>query len=92
MASWEPGAELGHYRIVRLLGRGGTGDVYLAHDLKLERDVAIKVLSAGRGDPDDARKCLLREGKAVAALARGDFPYSTGQVIMVDGGLTLPRL
>jgi NAD(P)-dependent dehydrogenase (short-subunit alcohol dehydrogenase family) len=31
-------------------------------------------------------------GKAVAALARGDFPYSTGQVVMVDGGLTIPRL
>jgi NAD(P)-dependent dehydrogenase (short-subunit alcohol dehydrogenase family) len=31
-------------------------------------------------------------GKAVGALARGDFPYSTGQVIMVDGGLTIPRL
>ena len=31
-------------------------------------------------------------GKAVAALASGSFPYSTGQVIMVDGGLTLPRL
>jgi NAD(P)-dependent dehydrogenase (short-subunit alcohol dehydrogenase family) len=31
-------------------------------------------------------------GLAVAALAKGDFPYSTGQVIMVDGGLTLPRL
>ncbi len=31
-------------------------------------------------------------GKAVASLARSDFPYSTGQVIMVDGGLTLPRL
>ncbi|WOO39406.1 3-ketoacyl-ACP reductase [Rubellicoccus peritrichatus] len=31
-------------------------------------------------------------GKAVTALARGDFPYSTGQVILVDGGLTLPRL
>jgi len=31
-------------------------------------------------------------GKAVASLSRGDFPYSTGQVIMVDGGLTLPRL
>lgn len=30
--------------------------------------------------------------KAVTALARGDFPYSTGQVIMVDGGLTIPRL
>ena len=37
------------------------------------------------GFPDDV-------GKAVASLARGDFPYSTGQVIMVDGGLTLPRL
>jgi len=37
------------------------------------------------GVPDDV-------GKAVAALARGDFPYSTGQVIMVDGGLTMPRL
>ena len=35
--------------------------------------------------PDDV-------GKAVAALARGDFPYSTGQVIMVDGGLSLQRL
>ncbi len=31
-------------------------------------------------------------GKAVAALASGQFPYSTGQVMMVDGGLTLPRL
>lgn len=30
--------------------------------------------------------------KAAAALTRGDFPYSTGQVIMVDGGMTIPRL
>ena len=37
------------------------------------------------GFPDDI-------GKAVGALAAGDFPYSTGQVIMVDGGLTMPRL
>ncbi|GAB3903443.1 3-ketoacyl-ACP reductase [Larkinella knui] len=37
------------------------------------------------GFPDDV-------GRAVASLARGDFPYSTGQVIMVDGGMTLPRL
>lgn len=37
------------------------------------------------GFPDDI-------GRAVSSLARGDFPYSTGQVIMVDGGLTLPRL
>lgn len=31
-------------------------------------------------------------GKVVAALARGEFMYSTGQVIMVDGGMTIPRL
>lgn len=31
-------------------------------------------------------------GKGVASLVRGDFPYSTGQVIMIDGGLTLQRL
>lgn len=37
------------------------------------------------GEPDDV-------GKAVAALALGYMPYSTGQVIMVDGGMTLPRL
>ncbi len=37
------------------------------------------------GTPEDV-------GKTVAALVRGDFPYSTGQVVMVDGGITLPRL
>jgi NAD(P)-dependent dehydrogenase (short-subunit alcohol dehydrogenase family) len=37
------------------------------------------------GEPQDV-------GKAVAALATGYFPYSTGQVIMVDGGLTISRL
>ncbi|MFP4096977.1 MAG: 3-ketoacyl-ACP reductase [Cyclobacteriaceae bacterium] len=37
------------------------------------------------GVPDDV-------GKAVSALAQGHFPYSTGQTIMVDGGLTIPRL
>lgn len=31
-------------------------------------------------------------GKAAASLARGDFPYSTGQAILIDGGLTIPRL
>ncbi len=37
------------------------------------------------GEPGDV-------GRAVAALARGDFPYATGQVVTVDGGLTIPRL
>jgi 3-oxoacyl-[acyl-carrier protein] reductase len=37
------------------------------------------------GQPEDV-------GRAVASIARGDFPYSTGQVFMVDGGLAIPRL
>jgi NAD(P)-dependent dehydrogenase (short-subunit alcohol dehydrogenase family) len=37
------------------------------------------------GLPDDV-------GKAVASLARGDLPYSTGQTLIVDGGMTIPRL
>jgi NAD(P)-dependent dehydrogenase (short-subunit alcohol dehydrogenase family) len=37
------------------------------------------------GTPEDV-------GKAVAMLARGDLPYSTGQVVMVDGGMTVDRL
>ena len=37
------------------------------------------------GEPEDV-------GRVVASLAKGDFAYSTGQVIMVDGGLTIPRL
>ena len=68
MASTEPGAELGHYRIVRLLGSGGMGDVYLARDLTLERDVAIKLLPADGRDHDDTRGHLLREAQAAAAL------------------------
>ncbi len=59
------GAELGHYRIIRELGRGGMGVVYLARDQRLERHVAIKVLAADRGD---TRPRLLREARAIAAI------------------------
>jgi tetratricopeptide (TPR) repeat protein/predicted Ser/Thr protein kinase len=85
MASSEPGAELGHYRIVRLLGRGGMGDVYLARDLKLERDVAIKLLPADGPDHDDTRKRLLHEAQAAAAL---DHPHicSVHEVGETDDG------
>ncbi len=55
-----------HYRIVRRLGTGGMGAVFLAQDMTLDRPVAIKWLSAA--DDVHARRRLLREAQAVAAL------------------------
>ena len=63
-----PGVTLGSYRIDRLLGRGGMGEVYLALDLRLNRNVAIKVLSADmRGDSASLER-FYREARAAASL------------------------
>jgi hypothetical protein len=58
----------GQYRIVRLLGRGGMGAVYLARDLTLDREVAIKVVKAGP-DSGDLVARLRREARLAARLA-----------------------
>src|SRR5512143_3468757 len=60
---------LGHYRLLEPLGEGGMGIVWKARDLKLERDVALKLLpQAAVGDPE-RRAFFEREAKAVAALS-----------------------
>lgn len=62
------GRTLSHYRITSELSRGGIGVVYVATDLNLGRDVALKVLRPDRvGDPE-LRTRLLREARAAAAL------------------------
>ena len=62
-----PGTTLGAYRIERLIGRGGMGEVYLAYDTTLHRRVALKVLASPAGsEPAHAR--LLREARNAAAL------------------------
>ena len=62
------GATLGHYRIVRLVGTGGMGEVYAAEDLTLGRTVAIKVLPSGLQAGADELERFAREAKSVAAL------------------------
>jgi len=62
------GSSLAHYRILGRLGAGGMGEVYRAHDEKLDRDVAIKVLPEGALSDPAARARLVREAKSAAAL------------------------
>lgn len=56
------------YRVDRVLGRGGMGAVYCAHDMRLERDVAIKVVRAELLSDPDARTRFRREAQLVARL------------------------
>ncbi len=62
-----PGDQLGRYRIERLVGRGGMGEVYAAHDPQLDRRVAIKVLTSSYRSAEAAAR-LVREAQALAKL------------------------
>jgi tetratricopeptide (TPR) repeat protein len=62
------GEVLGHYRIVEQIGAGGMGVVYRAHDERLQRDVALKVLAAGTLADDTARKRFRKEALTLSRL------------------------
>jgi serine/threonine-protein kinase len=64
----EPGESVGPYRIVKLLGEGGMGVVYLAEDSRLGRTVALKSLPRRFVDDETRRERLKREARAAASL------------------------
>jgi eukaryotic-like serine/threonine-protein kinase len=75
----QKGQQINHYRIEHLLGSGGMGDVFLAEDTHLHRQVAIKVVGtdaggSGHGEEEvkEAMRLFLREARTIAML---DHPY-----------------
>ncbi len=78
----EPGAMVDHFRVIRLIGRGGMGAVYLARDTRLGRKVALKVIRPARmGSPDAARRFLI-EARATARFNHPNIVtiYAVGEV------------
>src|SRR5258708_39624293 len=59
----------GEYSLQRELGRGGMGVVYLARDVQLDRDVAIKVLPSQMARTAASRERFLREARTAAGLS-----------------------
>lgn len=81
----EPGDHIGHYRIVSRLGAGGMGEVYLAHDERLERPAAVKILPLGSTTDRDQIRRFTQEAKAAAALSHPNIAhiYDAGE----EGGI-----
>ncbi|MDH3936399.1 MAG: protein kinase, partial [candidate division Zixibacteria bacterium] len=62
------GTMVSHYRIVEKIGAGGMGEVYLAQDSKLSRNVALKFLPTHLSNDEDCRARFKREAQAAAKL------------------------
>ena len=63
------GSQVGRYRILGLIGRGGMGEVYAAYHPDLERRIALKIVDESGPDSAERRTRLLREARAIARLS-----------------------
>jgi serine/threonine protein kinase len=70
-----PGQRIEHYEIIQKLGEGGMGEVYLAQDTKLNRNIAIKFLALSTVADEQAKERFLREAQSAATL---DHPHVCG--------------
>ena len=64
----QPGTNLGPYHVTAKIGEGGMGEVYRAHDTKLGRDVALKVLPDLLADDPERLARFQREARVLASL------------------------
>ncbi|HEX2686181.1 MAG TPA: serine/threonine-protein kinase, partial [Kofleriaceae bacterium] len=80
--AWSPPDQFGEYRLVRLLGFGAMGQVYLAHDLLLDRPVAVKFVHAAENPAARAR--IIEEARAIARLQHPNV-VAIYRVAQVDG-------
>lgn len=82
-----PAQTLSHYRIVRQLGKGGMGEVYLAEDTRLNRQVALKILPPPQltDDPSLAHR-FSQEARSISALGHPNIAhlYDVGE----EAGIT----
>jgi Tol biopolymer transport system component/serine/threonine protein kinase len=78
------GRTLAHYHVLAKIGSGGMGDVYLAQDLALNREIALKVLPPELAESEERRARFEREAKAVAALNHPNI-VTIHSVEQVDG-------
>jgi serine/threonine protein kinase len=70
-----PGAKVSHYIIKGKIGAGGMGEVYLARDESLEREVALKFLPLDQTHDPDRRERFKREALAVAKLSHPNIVH-----------------
>lgn len=62
------GQQISHYKVTRWLGQGGMGEVYLAHDSKLDRKIALKLLPADFASDENRVRRFQQEARAASAL------------------------
>jgi predicted ATPase/serine/threonine protein kinase len=83
LESAQPGTRIGAYEVVSLIGRGGMGEVYLARDSRLERNVAVKLLRAALTSNPDAVRRFEQEARAASSLNHPNIVtiYEIGDLI-----------
>ena len=74
------GQQVGRYQVLELLGEGGMATVYKAHDPRLERDVAIKVIRRDAFPPEDLDMLLKRFEREAKALGKLSHPNIVGVI------------